>query len=117
MKYVTLKQMLDYFYLFTFMLIFVVYLIENFYLWHICYNFKQFNILFYKQCSKEKNIFVQDLDTRWNSTYLMLERLKKLKTGVRYYVANYKNAQDSIITAKEWQLVNQIILLLKPFFL
>ena len=42
----------------------------------------------------------------------MLEKLKKLKSSVRYYVANYKNNQDSIITAEEWQLVNHIILLL-----
>ena len=33
----------------------------------------------------------------WNSTYFLLERLKKLKTGFRFYVANYKNDQDSII--------------------
>ena len=59
---------------------------------------------------------VRDVDTRWNSTYLMLERLKKIKSGVRYYMANYKNDQDSIITAKKLQLVNHIILLLEPFF-
>ena len=41
---------------------------------------------------------------------------EKIKSGVRYYVANCKNYPDSIITAKEWQLVNHIILLLKPFF-
>ena len=46
----------------------------------------------------------------------MLERLKMLKSGVRYYVANYKNDQDSIITDKEWHLVNHIIRLLEPFF-
>ena len=46
----------------------------------------------------------------------MLEILKKLKSSVRYYVANYKNDQDSIFTAKEWQLLNHIILLLQPFF-
>ena len=46
----------------------------------------------------------------------MLERLKKIKSGVQYYDANYKNNQDSIITAKEWQLVNHIILLLELFF-
>ena len=46
----------------------------------------------------------------------MLEILKKLKSSVRYYVANYKNDQDSNITPEEWQLVNDIILLLKPFF-
>ena len=56
------------------------------------------------------------MDTKWNSTYLVLERIKKLKLGVRYYVANYKNDQNSKITAKEWQLVNHIIVLLEPFF-
>ena len=43
----------------------------------------------------------------------MLKRLKKLKSGIRYYAANYKNDQDSTITAKEWQLVNHIFLLLE----
>ena len=46
----------------------------------------------------------------------MLKRLRKLKSGVRYYAANYKNNQDSNITDKELQLVTQIILLLEPFF-
>ena len=46
----------------------------------------------------------------------MLERLKKLKSVVRYYVANYKNDQDFIIKAEKWQLVNHIILLLELFF-
>ena len=45
----------------------------------------------------------------------MLEKLKKLKSIVQYYVANYKNDQDSVITAEEWQLVNHIILLLESF--
>ena len=66
--------------------------------------------------TKEKALLlVQDVDTRLNSIYLMLERLKKLRSGVWYYVANYKNDQDSIIIAKEWQLVDHIILLLEPF--
>ena len=60
-----------------------------------------------KSTNKTKNLSsCQDVGTRWNSTYLMLERLKKLKSGVRYYVANYKNDQDSIITAEDWQLGN-----------
>ena len=61
-------------------------------------------------------LLVQDVDTRWNSTYLMLKRLKKLKLGVWYYVAISKNNQDSIITFKKWQLVNHNIQLLEPFF-
>ena len=61
-------------------------------------------------------LLVQDVDTRWNSTYFMLKWLEKLKSGVRYYVANNKNDQDFIIKAEEWQLVNHIILLLELFF-
>ena len=56
-------------------------------------------------------LLVQDVDTKWNLTYLMLERLKKLKLGVRYYVANYKNDQDSIITAKERHLIHHFFVI------
>ena len=45
-------------------------------------------------CLKQVNIFQQ---SSINSTYLMLEKLVNLKSGVRYYVANYKNDQDSTI--------------------
>ena len=69
------------------------------------------------QTKQKALLLVQDVDTRWNSTYLMLERLKKLKTSVRFYVANYKNDSDSVITAEEWQLVNHIILLLEYYFI
>ena len=70
----------------------------------------------YAQTKLKALLIVQDVDIRWNSTYLMLERLKKLKSSVRYYMANYKNDQDLNITPEEWQLVNDIILLLEPFF-
>ena len=46
----------------------------------------------------------------------MLKNLRKLKSGVRYYAANYKNDKDSNIVAKELQLVTQIFLLLDPLF-
>ena len=46
----------------------------------------------------------------------MLERLKKLKSNVRYYVANYENNKYSNTTVEKCQLVKHIILLLKPFF-
>ena len=58
---------------------------------------------------------VQDVDIRWKLTYLMLERLKKLKLSVQHYEANYKDDPSSIITAEEWQLVEYIILLLQFF--
>ena len=45
----------------------------------------------------------------------MLKRLRKLETGDWYSAANYKNDQNSNITANELQLVTQIILLLESF--
>ena len=57
------------------------------------------------------------MNTGWNSTYLMLERVNKLKSSFRFYVANYKSDQDSNITPEELQLVNDIILLFAPFLL
>ena len=58
---------------------------------------------------------VRDVDTRWNSTYLMLERLKKIKSSVRYYVANYKKIKIRLLNLKNRKLVNHIDLLLEPF--
>ena len=42
--------------------------------------------------------------------------IEMLKQIARYYVANYKNDQGSIITTEEWQKVNHIIVLLELFF-
>ena len=58
-----------------------------------------------KQHKQKALLLVQDVDTMLNSTYFMQWRIRRLKSGVRYYAANYKNDQDSNITAKELQLV------------
>ena len=49
------------------------------------------------QTKQKALLLVQDVDTRWSSTYLMLKRLKKLKSGVRYYVANYKTIKIRLL--------------------
>ena len=41
----------------------------------------------------------------------------KVKSGVQYYAVNYKNDQDSIITAKEWQLLITLFYCSNLFFL
>ena len=76
------------------------------------------NILafFLRDYKKEMALpLVRDVDTRWNSTYLMLERLKKIKSSVRYYVANYKKIKIRLLNLKNRKLVNHIDLLLEPF--
>ena len=61
---------------------------------------------------------MQDVETRWNSTYLMLKRLEKLKLSVQSYVANNNNFKpQNILTADEWKLVSLLIELLKPFYI
>ena len=58
---------------------------------------------FWPHIKKQKSLLlVQDVDTRWNPTYFKPERLKRIKsTTVRYYAANYKNDEDSIVRAEE----------------
>ena len=56
---------------------------------------------------------VPDVPTKWNSTYLMLKRLNKLKISVKNYGASH--LQYFIITEKDWQLVCLVLKLLEPF--
>ena len=57
--------------------------------------------------------------TQGRTEHILCQRLRKLKSGVQYYAANYINYindQSLITTPKEWKLVTQIIQLLEPFF-
>ena len=60
-------------------------------------------------------LLVQDVETRWNSTYLMLKRLEKLKLSVQSYVANKNFKPKNILSADVWKLVSFLIELLEPF--
>lgn len=57
---------------------------------------------------------VQDVPTRWNSAYLMVERLVKLKRSIQLYMSDHNNLPT--ITANEWQLCEPFLHILKPFF-
>ena len=63
-------------------------------------------------------LLVQDVETRWNLTYLMLKRLEKLKLSVQSYMANNNNFKpQNILTADEWKLISLLIELLKLFYI
>ena len=62
-------------------------------------------------------LLVQDVETRWNLTYLMLKRLVKLKTSVQNYVANNNFKPENVLTADEWKLVSLLNELLEPFYI
>ena len=56
---------------------------------------------------------VQDVSTRWNSTYLMLERALTLKRPLQIYTANH---DVPVLSLNEWNLCEKILRILQPFF-
>ena len=59
-------------------------------------------------------LLVQDVPTRWNSSYLMVERVVKLKRPIQLYLSDHDNLPT--ITANEWQISERLLHILKPFF-
>lgn len=58
-------------------------------------------------------VLVQDVSTHWNSTYLMLTRILALKRSVQLYLSENEVVK---ISSDEFQLIDKITNLLKPFF-
>ena len=75
-----------------------------------CTTFKNIQI---ENGSKQPLLLVQDVKTRWNSTFLMLQRLSILKATVQLYAGDN---EIPILTANEWQLMDKVLRLLQPFF-
>ncbi|KAF2881962.1 hypothetical protein ILUMI_24210 [Ignelater luminosus] len=56
---------------------------------------------------------VQDVMTRWNSTYYLMERLLEQKRAVSLYITDHESLNN--LTPSQWELMEQCIKLLKPF--
>lgn len=56
----------------------------------------------------------QDVRTRWNSTFLMLERLIKLKEPLTIVMMTLKGAPTNL-SSEEWNIIEDMIPLLRPF--
>lgn len=56
---------------------------------------------------------VQDVVTRWNSTYMMIERLIELKTAI--IIWQEETDFENSITAVEWEQVQLLYVFLQPF--
>lgn len=73
-----------------------------------------------KKIQEEYNLpqkkVVQDVSTRWNSTYYMLERLQDLKRSITIYCADAgENLNFTSLTNNQWELLNSTLKLLRPF--
>ena len=58
---------------------------------------------------------IQDVVTRWWSTYTMLDRLAYLKPAITALVADHVIPEEYILSASEWHTIVKIIDILKPF--
>ena len=63
------------------------------------------------------NKITLDNKTRWGSTYKMLSRLKEIRSAVSATLAIVQNAKTSIpsdLSDEEWELIDEIIVILEP---
>lgn len=56
----------------------------------------------------------QDIRTRWNSTFFMLERLIKLKEPLTIVMITLKDAPCHL-NPDEWSIIEDVVPLLRPF--
>ncbi|CAG4954922.1 unnamed protein product [Parnassius apollo] len=57
----------------------------------------------------------QDVITRWNSTYYLLERIIEQRRAISVYFAESRNLNFENLSSDQWEIVLQLIILLKPF--
>ena len=56
------------------------------------------------------------VDIRWNTFYLMLARIEELSDALALFFQNPKYA-DFLITPAEWEIIRELIHVLRPLYL
>jgi len=67
-----------------------------------------------KSCDIPEHKLIQDVETRWNSTYLMLQRVAEQRKALNLY--SVERGSITTLTNPEWELAERVVLLLKPFY-
>lgn len=75
-----------------------------------CSRFKQIQE---EQLHVTPKMLLQDISTRWNSTYYMLNRLLELKNAISLYVN--ENNEIPNFSLHQWTLIQNCLKLLQPF--
>jgi hypothetical protein len=67
------------------------------------------------QTSSVKLVPIQDVRTRWNSTFLMLRRAKRLRAIFALFCAEY-DCKEMLLQDEEWRQVDYLLCITEPFF-
>lgn len=59
---------------------------------------------------------IQDVRTRWNSTYLMLQRAKRLRSELDTFCRLY-DIDHLMLSSDEWRQIDYLLCLTKPFYI
>src|SRR6266498_746985 len=66
----------------------------------------------------KKDYLKPDLDiiTRWNSTFLMLEKFKRMHKELNFLICSNKHLETAYLNDDEWEQVRSMIVLLEPMY-
>lgn len=67
-----------------------------------------------KQCGLPEHALIQDIDVRWNSTFLMLQRLLEQKNAVNLYCVEHGRVDS--LQSNEWVIVKNLTSMLTFFY-
>jgi hypothetical protein len=69
----------------------------------------------WKEISPSKQVSY-DVDTRWNSTYIMIQDALRLQTELGQFVRIHPEVQALQLTDGDWSTLQQVAKILKPFW-
>ena len=67
-----------------------------------------------KSCDTPEHKLLQDVETRWNSTYIMIERLVEQRRAVNLFSVDHGGINT--LSSAEWELAERLVKVLKPFY-
>ncbi|KAG0158397.1 hypothetical protein PDIDSM_5911 [Penicillium digitatum] len=67
------------------------------------------------QTTNIKIVPIQDVKTRWNSTFLMLRRAKRLRAIFSLFCTEY-DCEEMLLSEQEWRQIDYLLCITEPFF-
>ena len=64
-----------------------------------------------------KKTLVSFVDTRWNSFYLMMDRIRECKDGLILYLVQYNVDKENVLDEDDWELIEELCVILRPLWL